>query len=126
MKIINLLIMAGLFISLPTYAKHTVDVSANQFLKKGIPYCTHKITRGCVKPSERATGKYYFAPKYSSKTAKNAKVSKKKNAFASLPQKHKKTVFGKPSKATTYNKSKQSKRALASALEQKLKHHKKK
>lgn len=124
MKTLNILIVVGLFFSLPTFAKRMVDVSADQFMKEGIPYCTRKITRGCVKSSESSTGKYYFAPKYTVKSAKNSKVKKK--TVASLSKKNKKNSLGKSSKVTAYSKTKQGKRDLASLLEKKLKSHKKK
>ncbi len=50
---------------------------------KGIPYCSKKLTRGCVKPKRGQTAKNYFAPKYneqkSSVKAKSKKLAKNLN-----------------------------------------------
>ena len=47
---------------------------------KGIPYCTKKITRGCVKHKRGQTAKYYSTPKYNAHhfLAKVAMVKPKK------------------------------------------------
>lgn len=78
---------------------------------KGIPYCTKKITRGCVKHKRGQTAKYYSTPKYNAHhfLAKVAKVKPKKLA-----------------KNSNHKKLGKAKRSTASVLELKLKKKKKK
>lgn len=97
----------------------TVDVSAEQFMKKGIPYCTKKIKRGCVRPKEGNTAKYYLTPQYKSKKTIAAVKPKVKI-------KSKNKVLAKKSSSKKYSSTRQSKREIASALEKKLKNHRKK
>lgn len=66
MKTLAFLIVISLVCAVESHAR-TVDVSAEQFMKKGIPYCTKKIKRGCVQPKEGNSAKYYLAPKYKEK-----------------------------------------------------------
>lgn len=74
-----------------------IFLNANFAEAKGIPYCSKKVTRGCVKPKRGQTAKNYFAPKYKEhkswskskpkKLAKNAnskKVKKTKRHTASV------------------------------------------
>lgn len=119
MKTLAFFIVSSLIFAGTSFAR-SVDVGADQFVKKGIPYCTKKITRGCVKPSAGNTSKYYFAPKYKDKKA----VAKIKTKLKSKNKKFAKNT--KPTKVSSYHKTKQGKRDIASVLEKKLKSHKKK
>lgn len=76
--------------------------NVNSAEAKGIPYCTKKITRGCVKPKRGQTAQHYFAPKYN-KHESSAKVKFKKSA-----------------KKTSHKKMKKASRGTASVLELKL------
>ena len=82
--------------------------NVNYVEAKGIPYCSKKITRGCVKQKRGKTAKFYFAPKYDEHKSL-AKVKPKKLA-----------------KNTNHKKVKKAKRGTASILELKLKKKKKK
>ncbi|MCC2679800.1 MAG: hypothetical protein K0R29_2376 [Pseudobdellovibrio sp.] len=116
MKTLAFFILFSLLFAGQSYAR-TVDMTAEQFMKKGIPYCTKKIKRGCVQPKDGNTAKYYLAPKYKEKKP----VAKVKTKLKS-----KSKTLAKKTSLPKYTKSKQSKRDIASVLEQKLKNHRKK
>jgi len=116
MKTLAFFIVFSLIFVGQSYAR-SVDMTAEQFMKNGIPYCTKKIKRGCVQPKEGNTAKYYLAPKYKAKKPVAKVKTKLKSKSKSLAKK------SSPSK---YAKSKQSKRDIASVLEHKLKNHRKK
>ncbi len=116
MKTLALFIVFSLIFAGQAFAR-SVEVTADQFVKKGIPYCTKKIKRGCVKPKEGNTAKYYLAPKYKEKKS----VAKIKTKLKS-----KNKALAKNSRSFNNSKSKQSKRDIASLLEKKLKAHSKK
>mgnify|MGYP001588098998 CR=1 FL=1 len=75
---------------------------------KGIPYCTKKITRGCIKGKRGQTAKYYFAPKYNERKSLVDAKSKKYAKKLTKNTKHKKI-------------KKEKKRSTASALDMKVK-----
>lgn len=98
MNILNILILMSIVFFNVNYAE-----------AKGIPYCSKKVTRGCVKPKRGQTAKLYFAPKYkehhSSAKAKQKKIAKNTN--------HKKVTKAKRGTASVLelklNKKKKSK-----------------
>lgn len=79
-----------------------VFFTTNYAEAKSIPYCSKKVTRGCVKPKWGQTAKNYFAPKYNEK--KSSVKPKSKKLAKNLNQK----------------KVKKGKRGTASDLELKL------
>lgn len=131
MKALSFFIVFTFFFAVQSHAR-SVEMTAEQFMKKGIPYCTKKIKRGCVQPKDGNTAKYYLTPNYQEKplAAKKSKV-KSKSASKKMA-KHKSKGSGKSltknrkSSLPKYSKSKQNKRDIASVLEQRLKNHRKK
>jgi hypothetical protein len=130
MKIFNYFIVFSLMVFGSSYAA----AASKKAVAKGIPYCSRKITRGCVKPKPGQYAKYYSTPKYTAqhknKTAKHSfKAAKRKVAAAHHPKSNK-TVKGhahskkiaKNSEAK-YHKNKDYKRDLASVLAARLKAH---
>jgi len=126
MKALSYFIVFAFLFSVESQAR-SVEMTAEQFMKKGIPYCTKKIKRGCVQPKNGNRAKYYLTPSYQEKSlaAKN-KLKSDSRKIAKNKFKAKSVTKNKKISLTKYSKSKQSKRDIASVLEQKLKNHRKK
>jgi hypothetical protein len=141
MKILNFLIVMSFVFFNSAFA---LGKTKKTQVASAIPYCSKKVTRGCVKPHYGQTAKFYSTPKYTQKAASHKSAANHRPAVSHKMAKHiyklpKKKIAAKSNinskaksksvaKNTTskFHKNKQYKRDMASVLEERLKAHNKK